>query len=251
MRKSLKSKSIVVFLVTFLVLFGGCKNDVTKSGSSDAPLLIAPYQRSAITLLSADGKNSKACSFEKFTGQMTMKKDLPDSVTFSVQTDSMATSDKKLVELLKDKDFFDVQKFPLAEFKSSEIKKDNSSAAAPNAYMVSGNLDIKGKKIKMNVPASMEVNEKEVSLMIQLPISNKDWLANFSTSPDAFFKDHLDVVAKLVFPKPVKVEEVKNREIKVDQKTFDAIKQSASGKQDPILEKNSKDKQAEKTGKIK
>ena len=240
-----------LFIFIFFSFFQCSRPSFSPSSGETDVLSIAPYQRSAITIVAPDGKNSKACSFEKFTGQVSMKKDMPSAFTFTVQTDSMATSDKKLAEVLKAKDFFDVATFPTAEFKSSEIKKDVSPTASSNAYVVSGSLDIKGKKIKMDVPAQLEVNEKEVSMMIQLPISNKDWLDQFSTSPDLFFKDHLDVVAKLVFPKPVKVEEVKNQEIKVDQKTFDAIKENASEKQAPTVEKDVRIKPAAKSGVVK
>lgn len=182
----------------------GSSKEAASKGNSDTVLSIAPYQNSAITLVSPDGKNTKAATFQKFTGELTMKKDSPSAVKFAVQTNSVATSDKKLVSVLQDKNLFNSEKFPVAEFQSTEIKKNTSPGALPNQYFVDGSLNIRGEKIKMSVPANMDVTEKEVSMMIQLSISQKDWMDQFSTSPHEFFKDHMDVVAKLVFPKPDK-----------------------------------------------
>lgn len=179
--------------------------EANPGSSSNSVLAIAPYQNSAITLVSPDGKNTKAATFQKFTGSLTMKKDVPSDLKFSIQTNSVATSDKKLVSILGGKEFFDSEKFPVAVFQSTDIKKNTAEGSQPNSYVVDGNLDFRGQKIKMSVPASLDMSDKEVSMMIQLSISHKDWMGKMTSNPDAFFKDHMEVVAKLVFPKAAQV----------------------------------------------
>lgn len=199
-----------VVMAAFLTSVSSCGLFDHKEGGTEANpdsnsvLAIAPYQNSAVTLVSPDGKNTKAATFQKFTGSLSMKKNIPSDLKFSIQTNSLATSDKKLVSVLGSKEFFDSEKFPVAVFQSTDIKKNATEGSQPNSYVVDGNLDFRGEKIKMSVPVSLDMSDKEVSMMLQLSISQKDWMEKMKTSPDAFFKDHMEIVAKLVFPKPVK-----------------------------------------------
>lgn len=241
---SSKAKLCLVLLTAFTI---SCSSVQTHSESANQVLTIAPYQRSAVTLVSPAGAKTKACTFEKFDGKLTMEKSQPSAMTFSVQTSSIATSDKKLNDVMKEKSFFDTAKFPVAEFQTTQIEKDNSPGALPTAFTVSGSLSFRGEKMNVKIPASIENSDKEVQMMFQFPVTSKDWLAKFSTAPDVFFKDQMDVVAKLVFPKPVKELPVEKQSespkqmMKMEPKPSVEIKKTAP-EMKPIPQDNTKSK---------
>jgi len=70
------------------------------------------------------------------------------SVDFKVKTASISTYNAKRDEHLKDSDFFDVEKFPEASFKSTKVTK-----VASNKYKINGDLTIKG----VTKPATFEL----------------------------------------------------------------------------------------------
>jgi polyisoprenoid-binding protein YceI len=89
-------------------------------------------------------------SFKKYSADITASKpDFTDAVIdFSIEVGSINTDNENRDKHLKSPDFFDAEKFPTMNFKSTSLKK-----AAGNKYTLSGNLTIKGvtKPVTFNV----------------------------------------------------------------------------------------------------
>lgn len=70
-------------------------------------------------------------TFLEFEGGFTLDEKEPEnsSVSITIQTDSISTGIPKFDAHLKSDDFFDVKKFPIATFKSTEIKKTGEKTA--------------------------------------------------------------------------------------------------------------------------
>jgi len=80
-------------------------------------------------------------SFKKYSADITASKpDFTDAVIdFSIEVSSINTDNENRDKHLKSPDFFDAEKFPTLNFKSTSLKK-----GAGNKYTLSGNLTMKG-----------------------------------------------------------------------------------------------------------
>ena len=77
------------------------------------------------------------------------------SVTATVKVDSVETGNQRRDAHLRAKDFFDVEKFPDIEFKSTRVQRGRDR----DSLDVEGTLTIKGK----SVPIALAVNEMDRS----------------------------------------------------------------------------------------
>lgn len=89
-------------------------------------------------------------SFRKFEGEVvTESEDFQDSeIDFSLDVDSIDTTQEARDQHLKGTDFFDAEQFPKITFKSTSLKKVDGSD-----YKLNGDLTIKGitKPVTLNV----------------------------------------------------------------------------------------------------
>jgi polyisoprenoid-binding protein YceI len=192
-----------LFMLSTLVL-GGCKNSLS---SKTEQRTLAPFQKSAVTLVGASGKKTNAVTFQQLSGNLEMKGDQPSSVNVTLQAVSMASSDPKLNVKLKEKSFFEVQKYPTVTFQSDRFEKVENSSG--KQFNVTGELNVKGKVTPVRAPATLSVENEEVILALQVAVSKEDWVKIFLENPDDFFSDSVDVIAKLTFPKNPVIESSK------------------------------------------
>lgn len=193
-------------LIVGSVLSLGCKNPLSHKSEERT---LAPFQKSAVTLVGSAGKKTNAVTFQQLSGQLTLSGDEPTAVNVKLQTSSLAASDPKLNTKLKDKDNFEVEKFATATFQSKNIQAVKTEGSKDKNYTVSGDLNIKGKVIPVVAPATMSTENNDVILMIQLTASKEDWAKASLGKVDDFFSDNVDVIAKLTFPKNNQIEEKK------------------------------------------
>jgi polyisoprenoid-binding protein YceI len=89
-------------------------------------------------------------SFKKYSADITASKpDFTDAVIdFTIEVNSINTDNENRDKHLKSPDFFDAEKFPTMNFKSTSLKKISG-----NKYTLGGNLTIKG----VTKPVTFEV----------------------------------------------------------------------------------------------
>ena len=125
----------------------------------------------------------------------------------SIEVTNMDDKSEKatLESHLKDKDFFDVKKFPEATFELTEILP--STQAAFN-WVIRGNLTIKDKSQPVNIPVRMSIADgKLIAESVTFVINRTKWGVNFRSGILGTAKDKVieDVVSL-----SLKIEAVKN-----------------------------------------
>lgn len=111
-----------------------------------------------------------------------------DMKSIKVDAASVTEKDKKFTDLeghLKNEDFFNVEKFPTADFKITKV--EDLAAGAQNAVegankTVSGNLTLLGKTLNVSFPAKVEIVDKTATLKAQFTVNRADWGIKFGTT---------------------------------------------------------------------
>jgi polyisoprenoid-binding protein YceI len=111
-----------------------------------------------------------------------------DMQSLKVDPKSVTEKDKKYSELedhLKNEDFFDVAKYPTADFKITSVANLETPAAdaIPGANKtISGNLTLKGKALNVTFPAKVSVTDGTVGIQAKFTVNRADWDIKFGTS---------------------------------------------------------------------
>ncbi|MCC6572677.1 MAG: YceI family protein [Planctomycetes bacterium] len=139
--------------------------------------------------------------FKKFSGTVTTDKDGKEVVGISAEiemdsvwTDDPAKTNEKLTNHLKTADFFDVPKFPKANFVATSITKDGDK------YKVDGNFTLHGEKKGITFPANISVKDGEVTAKAKFKINRREFNINYPGAPNDLISDEvvieLDIKAK-------------------------------------------------------
>ncbi|WP_439479463.1 YceI family protein [Chryseobacterium aquaticum] len=119
--------------------------------------------------------------------QLTSGEFVIDMKSIKVDPASVTEKDKKYTDLeghLKNEDFFNVEKFPTADFKITKV--EDLTAGAQNAVegankTVSGNLTLLGKTMNVTFPAKVDIVDKSATLKAQFTVNRADWGIKFGT----------------------------------------------------------------------
>lgn len=106
-----------------------------------------------------------------------------DMKSIKVDPASVTEKDKKYTDLeghLKNADFFNVEKFPTAEFKITKVEDLAAGVEGANKT-VSGNLTLLGKTLNVTFPAKVDVADKKASVQAKLTVNRADWGIKFGT----------------------------------------------------------------------
>lgn len=127
-------------------------------------------------------------SFNEFNGQFAMDKNKLISLTGEVNVDSINTNNKTRDEHIKDKEYFDVKKFPKATIKL--VNADEGSGIF--------DLTIKGitKQVKLNVEVlgigKNQAGGEVIGMELSGAINRKDFDISKST-PNAIISDNVNI----------------------------------------------------------
>jgi polyisoprenoid-binding protein YceI len=114
-------------------------------------------------------------------------------------TDKVHGSDNSLIDHLKDPDFFDVKKFPIAVFVITNV-----AAAPAGTADVTGNLTIKGTTNVITFPATLDVKAESVTASGKVTIDRTKWDVRyksgkfFSGLADEAIADEIEFDMKIV-----------------------------------------------------
>lgn len=107
------------------------------------------------------------------------------SVELVVDTTSIYSDDEKLTEHLKSDDFFAVNQFPTATFKSTSVKKTDAG------YEVTGDLNLHGVTKSITFPAKIEVEGDGLKTAAEFAIDRKDFGIVYAGKPDDLIRDEV------------------------------------------------------------
>ena len=140
--------------------------------------------------------------FKAFKGTIDMVNNKPEEsrVLVDIDTNSIFSDDEKLTGHLKSADFFDVAKFPTANFISTKITPDAAKGAGN--YTVTGDFDLHGQKKSITFPAQITMSDAEVAVDTEFSINRKDFGIVYTGKTDDLIRD--DVVIRLNLKSPRK-----------------------------------------------
>lgn len=127
--------------------------------------------------------------FNEFSGAVT----LPDGdveksvVEVTIKTASLFTDSEKLAGHLRSADFFDVEKFPEATFKSASITKEGEG------YTVQGDLTLHGVTKRITFPAQITAAAEKLSVSAAFTINRKDFDIVYPGMPDDLIRDLVEI----------------------------------------------------------
>jgi polyisoprenoid-binding protein YceI len=175
-------------------------NAAPESGGAKpagAETLVITPDNSKVEFVAAKVTRSHNGSFKQFAGAIDLVKNSVESsrVSIDIQTNSVLTDEPDLTKHLQTPDFFDVAKFPKANFTSTKIE----SATGAN-YNVTGNFDLHGIKKSISFPATIQVAPDSVSVNAEFAINRKDFGLLYPGKADDLIRD--GVVIKLTLKVP-------------------------------------------------
>lgn len=109
----------------------------------------------------------------------------------SISVDNMKDPGAKadLESHLKDADFFEVKKYPTGEFTFDEVLPSNTPDFN---WVVSGDLTLKGKTERVNIPVKMQISDGElVAESANFVINRTKWGINFQSGILGTVKDKI------------------------------------------------------------
>jgi len=140
--------------------------------------------------------------FKQFSGAIDLvnNKVEESSVYVDIDATSVFTDADKLTEHLKSGDFFEVEKFPKASFRSTKIEADTAKGAGN--YLVTGDLTLHGVTKSVSFPAEIKISAEDVSVSSEFAINRKDFGIVYAGKADDLIRD--DVVIRLDLKTPRK-----------------------------------------------
>jgi polyisoprenoid-binding protein YceI len=168
--------------------------NVQKAPARGESLAITP-ENSKVLFTGSKVTGKHEGGFNKFDGAIDLVDGKPESSTVRVDIEaaSVFTDADGLTKHLQTGDFFEVEKYPKASFTSTKITAD--SANGPNAYTVTGDLELRGVRKAVTFPATIAVTPQQVSVDSEFAINRKDFGIVYAGKADDLIRD--DVAIKL------------------------------------------------------
>jgi polyisoprenoid-binding protein YceI len=173
-------------------------NGTAKPAAAET-LVIAPGN-SKVEFVAAKVTRSHNGSFKQFNGSIDLVNNSPEQsrVTIDIDTASVVTDEDQLTGHLKTPDFFDVAKYPKANFVSTKIEPANGGGATHN---VTGNFDLHGVKKSITFPATIQVAVDNVSVNAEFAINRKDFGLLYPGKADDLIRDGVVIKLSLKVPR--------------------------------------------------
>jgi polyisoprenoid-binding protein YceI len=117
--------------------------------------------------------------FKAFHGTAELVPGKPElkAIVVDIDTPSIEADDPKLTEHLKNKDFFEVEKYPTAKFVTTEIKPGGDKGAT---HTLVGNLTLHGVTKSITIPAVLKVDADSLVLTSEFALNKDDFGMTFS-----------------------------------------------------------------------
>lgn len=176
------------------------KPDAAKADApkADAPaaggdkIYMADASRGKIEFVGAKITGDHTGGFNTFETKLTVNEaGAPTAIETTIDMASMVSDKEKLTGHLKSPDFFDVEQFTTATFKSSRVALGGETSS----HTVTGTLDMHGVQKEISFPATITMEEGKANLKAEFLIQRFDWKIEYPGKPDDLIKN--DVLIKL------------------------------------------------------
>lgn len=206
-------RSQLTTLITLLACLslGACKSQLDGKKAAkvqDAPKAAAPKAaaraasssqlnlnkgNSSVGFVGAKVTGDHTGSFGDIKGSVQVDKGQLTGLDIAIKTDSVTSDAEKLTGHLKSPDFFDVAKFPQANFQATKIQAKAGEKGA--THEIQGTMDLHGIKKLITFPAKVQVHTGHVGVNAEFKINRKDFGIVYPGRKDDLIKD--DVLLKI------------------------------------------------------
>ena len=147
---------------------------------------------STIGFVGAKVTGSHEGGFKSFSGKISVTGATVESssVEVMIDTTTLWADNERLTGHLQSADFFDVENYPTASFKSTNI-----AAGEEGMYTLTGNLDLHGITKQISFPADIKVSELGFAATAEFSINRMDFKLEYPGKPDDLIRD--EVLIKL------------------------------------------------------
>ena len=201
---------LVVIILSGLMLLTACSDpaadksravtgEATQVSPSPQTAGSAKYQitpqNSKIEFVGSKVTGSHNGSFGNFAGQIEYGGTPETSrVNITIETNSITADDANLTKHLKTADFFDVAKYPQAEFVSTAIKAGGDKGAS---HTITGNLKMHGVTKAITFPANISVTPDVATVDSSFSINRKDFEINYAGAADNLIRDEVVLTLRI------------------------------------------------------
>ncbi|HSQ64224.1 MAG TPA: YceI family protein [Polyangiaceae bacterium] len=135
-------------------------------------------------------------SFSSFDGTIDWVDANPEKskVTVEIDAATLTTAPEKLVGHLKSPDFFDVVKFPKAQFVSTSVKAGGDKGAT---HTITGNLTLHGVTKSIAFPATLKGTAHSVDADATFTLDRKDFGLDYPGKADDLIRDGVVIRLKI------------------------------------------------------
>src|SRR3954464_14412895 len=178
---------------------GEATSEKTAPKQGGETLTITP-ENSKIDFVAAKVTRSHNGSFKRFTGTVDLLNSDPlqSVVSIAIETASVETDEPDLTKHLQTPDFFDVAKYPKANFVSTKIEPSTANGAT---HSITGNFDLHGIKKSISFPSTIQVGPTSVSVNAEFAINRKDFGLVYPGKADDLIKDGVVIKLNLNVPR--------------------------------------------------
>lgn len=208
MRRYLSTVTLMIVAALSFSCAANPADDKTKATVANAAPESSSPKSTATETLAITPENSKVefvaskvtkshnGSFKQFSGTIELVADnvANSRVTIDIDTASVVADDEQLTGHLKTPDFFDVAKFPKANFVSTRI--DGSGP-----YTVTGNFELHGVKKSISFPATIKAEADSVAVDAEFAINRKDFGIVYKGKADDLIRDEVVIKLNLRVPR--------------------------------------------------
>lgn len=176
-------------------------NKAVNTASAKSESLAITPENSKVEFTASKVTASHPGGFKQFNGTIDLFGDKPEGSKVSIDIDlaSVFTNEDKLSEHLKTADFFDIAKYPKANFTSTSIAPDPEKGA--DNYTVTGDFDLHGQKRSINFPATIKVTAEGVSVDADFSIDRKDFGLVYPGMANDLIRDNVAIKLTLNTPR--------------------------------------------------
>ena len=155
---------------------------------------------SSITWVGSKVTGSHDGGFKSFTGEIELVEGDPtrSSVNLTIDTTTIWSDNDKLTGHLKSADFFEVDTYPEATFRSTAIQP-----AADGGFEITGDLTLHGVTKSITFPASIDLDAGTVTANAEFVLMRSDFGIVYPGKPDDLIRDEVVVRFDLRSAMPV------------------------------------------------
>ncbi len=159
-------------------------------------------EKSKIEFVGAKVTRDHQGRFNNFDGSIDYVAGKPSRIAFEIDMNDLWTDTEQLTQHLKSPDFFDVAKYPKANFVSTSLAEAPAGSPGGATHILKGNLNLHGVEKEVTVPVVAVQSPEGVRTTSEFTINRHDWGISYKGMADDLIKDTVLIKRDLIFPPP-------------------------------------------------